>query len=319
MILQRMRGEQSNLSSALASASATTSRTSIKASTYEDVRRRVVMTMSTSSGLTMQMPAPPPPTASVARTSSEAVSIGRTPGKESAIRRVSAGLVGRGPSSSKETTETSSFDRAKTAIEKIKAKSRTKASGKRKRGKDDDSDDDTSSLSSLSDPFSTAGRTEKASSASAPPPTTTKSGRQVLKPTTYDPAAMDAAAARKRAHYGKRTAEQQLCKVCTRLASPDSNQMVFCDGCNDGWHQMCHDPWISDEVVRDPSKSWFCAGCAAKREGSAKKKVSLTHAAASPTTTGDGSAGWAVPQTPGQVKLSLKSLMSVEDRSSMVC
>jgi hypothetical protein len=78
---------------------------------------------------------------------------------------------------------------------------------------------------------------------------------------------MESSSAKKRVHYSKvRTAEQALCKKCTRMHSPASNQMVFCDGCNEGWHQMCHDPWIEDEVVKDTNKAWFCVTCQAKRD-----------------------------------------------------
>jgi hypothetical protein len=113
----------------------------------------------------------------------------------------------------------------------------------------------------------------------------TKSGRQVLKPAAYNPAAMEAAHRRQRApahHYGKRTAEQALCKKCSRMHSPATNQIVFCDGCNDGWHQLCHEPWIGDDVVRggDPGKTWFCGGCVGKREqrhAAKRQRVEQSH------------------------------------------
>lgn len=101
--------------------------------------------------------------------------------------------------------------------------------------------------------------------------TTTKSGRQILKPDTYDPAAEDKARRRNRAG-GPRTTEQALCKKCTRMHSPMTNQMVFCDKCNDAWHQRCHEPWISDEVVADLGLKWYCVDCTAKRERSQSKK-----------------------------------------------
>jgi hypothetical protein len=49
------------------------------------------------------------------------------------------------------------------------------------------------------------------------------------------------------------------------MQSPANNQIVFCDGCNDGWHQMCHDPWIEDAVIRDENRSWYCGACVEKR------------------------------------------------------
>lgn len=100
----------------------------------------------------------------------------------------------------------------------------------------------------------------------------TKSGRQILKPDTYDPAAEHNA--KKSSKVVKRTAEQALCKKCTRMHSPASNQMVFCDGCNDPWHQRCHEPWIDDEIVKDQNIHWYCMVCQAKRDRlQPKKKV----------------------------------------------
>lgn len=141
------------------------------------------------------------------------------------------------------------------------------ASQKRKRGRDDDSD--VSSLAEASD-YGEGIKKKIVKASASSTPTTTKSGRHILKPDTYDPAAEDNI--KKRNQLGKRTTEQALCKKCTRMHSPASNQMVFCDGCNDPWHQLCHDPWIEDEVVKNPAVSWYCISCAAKRERLQPKK-----------------------------------------------
>lgn len=130
---------------------------------------------------------------------------------------------------------------------------------KRKRGRDDASD--ISSPAEASDYGE--GIKKTTSKQKSMTPTTTKSGRHILKPETYDPAAEDNA--KKRNQFGKRTAEQALCKKCMRMHSPATNQMVFCDGCNDPWHQRCHEPWIEDEVVKDQSVNWYCAVCQVKR------------------------------------------------------
>lgn len=102
----------------------------------------------------------------------------------------------------------------------------------------------------------------------------TKSGRQVQKPTQFNPT--DTASAQKRKHYGKRTVEQALCKVCTRGLSPNMNQIVFCDGCNFCWHQMCHEPYIDDDFVSNETRSWFCGRCLAKREKALARKKTLS-------------------------------------------
>ncbi|KAL2019254.1 hypothetical protein VTK56DRAFT_9798 [Thermocarpiscus australiensis] len=267
MILKRMKGEPSSLSAALSQASRSPSVTaSIPSATYEEVKRRLVMGMNTSTQMTVQMPVAPPtrplpstlPVSGKTATKSTSASVGT-----SAIRKVMAGLTGSSRSSLVKAAA-AKVSVSETKIKKVKTSTAARGN-KRKRVKthDDDEDDDASSTSSLSELSEPEPPTENGAANSQP--TMTKSGRQVQKPAAYNPAAMDAAS-RKRAHYGKRTAEQALCKKCTRMHSPATNQMVFCDGCNDGWHQLCHDPWIHDDVVRDQARGWLCAACQAKRD-----------------------------------------------------
>ena len=70
-----------------------------------------------------------------------------------------------------------------------------------------------------------------------------------------------------------------VCKNCGRLHSPQSNAMVFCDGCNTGWHQHCHDPPISQDIVLIEAKEWFCTDCVVLKEekGRLHGKVSGQH------------------------------------------
>ncbi|KAA6415302.1 MAG: hypothetical protein FRX48_00017 [Lasallia pustulata] len=121
--------------------------------------------------------------------------------------------------------------------------------GKRKRsassasGKDEDGGADTS-----------------ASETYTPLPTSSRSGRPLLKPQPFfpSPATLDSnplANKRKRRHY-RRPGEASVCKNCGRGHSPESNAIVFCDGCNAGWHQFCHDPVIGGEVVREREREW---------------------------------------------------------------
>lgn len=53
----------------------------------------------------------------------------------------------------------------------------------------------------------------------------------------------------------------QICRVCQRGHSPDSNLIVFCDGCNDPYHQLCHSPPIGREYIEVAEAQWFCANC----------------------------------------------------------
>jgi len=295
-ILARMKGSQSSLSSALLAASKNETVTSgIKPAAYEDAKRRLVSGMTTSSSMTMPMPvasSPParspsiPAMAPVPATAPARALLPKspylavpatTPGPArtkaagmSAIMRISSGLtMGGKPIGAKPPKPSAAKPAA--AETKVVKKARVPravgtatATGRRKNAK---KEDDTSSLSSLSDLSEDDASTDKASVATQPQPhTMTKSGRQVQKPVTYNPADMESSGSRKRPHYGKRTAEQALCKKCSRMHSPASNQMVFCDGCNEGWHQRCHEPWILDEMVHNQNSNWFCSQCQAKRE-----------------------------------------------------
>ncbi|KAL8670826.1 MAG: hypothetical protein Q9168_004654 [Polycauliona sp. 1 TL-2023] len=63
--------------------------------------------------------------------------------------------------------------------------------------------------------------------------------------------------------------EASVCKNCGRGHSPASNMIVFCDGCNGAWHQFCHDPPISQDVISVPEREWLCADCQVLREDKA--------------------------------------------------
>lgn len=94
-------------------------------------------------------------------------------------------------------------------------------------------------------------------------PKVTQSGRQIVKPAQFVPAARETNS--KRRAPSKRTQESALCKRCGRGQSPQSNMIVFCDGCNIAYHQLCHDPPIPEEIVRDETAPWFCSDCNRKK------------------------------------------------------
>ena len=271
MILKRIKGEPSSLSAALSQASKSPAVTSsIPSATFEDVRRRLVMGMNTSTQMTMQLPAASP----VVRSSSSVlVPTPTMPPKSqamSAIRKVTSGQAG----STKSTPTKAVVAKAPVSDKKIKkpkpAAARSLAN-KHRRLKGSGEDDESASSQSGTETDGHLPATESATPTPPVPLTMTKSGRQVLKPDSYNPVAMDAAV-KKKVHYGKRTVEQALCRKCSRMHSPATNQMVFCDGCNEGWHQYCHDPFVPDHVVRDLSKAWYCVECSAKRDKHVSKK-----------------------------------------------
>ncbi|KAL3427772.1 phd finger domain-containing protein [Phlyctema vagabunda] len=136
-----------------------------------------------------------------------------------------------------------------------------KAGSKRKRVKSESiSAEDSEDLPDLGDD------SDSDDSGSVVMPRMTQSGRQIVKPAQFVPS--PAQSSRKRAP-SKRSQEekneQALCKRCGRGHSPQNNLIVFCDGCNLPWHQMCHDPAISAEAVQDETADWFCADCSKKK------------------------------------------------------
>ncbi len=241
MILKRLRGEGGplNPNATLGVRSGATITGAVQPPGYEDVRRSVLQGMKTTLNMDIH-PIPVkknPKVAAVARTS--------TPTSvEASASPTSGGGSGKG----------------KAATRSGKAKAGTK----RKRVKDDsDSADDSAAMSGLGGDSDSDGQSSVTNM-----PKQTLSGRKVVKPAQFNPAAVEGPTRKRGPHNYKRTGrsvEQALCKRCGRGHSPASNMIVFCDGCNIGWHQMCHDPMVSDELVKDESKEWFCNDCAAKR------------------------------------------------------
>ncbi|KAJ9659365.1 hypothetical protein H2201_007390 [Coniosporium apollinis] len=67
----------------------------------------------------------------------------------------------------------------------------------------------------------------------------------------------------------KHPARQQhdvICEVCTTTKSLKHNELVQCSGCQDHWHQQCHDPVIYNIFTEPPEvegekKRWWCKRC----------------------------------------------------------
>lgn len=147
-------------------------------------------------------------------------------------------------------------------------------SGKRHRDGDSDGED-----------IIRAGDSSSDESDVTPTATQTKSGRQVHRPSVYVPpsstpstgkgsaAPMNASDGRvatsgaaapprkRRRVYRKGKDVNISCCHCQRGHSPSTNAIVFCDICNDAWHQLCHDPPIDSEVIIVKEKKWFCREC----------------------------------------------------------
>jgi len=213
---------------------------------YEDMRRSVMMGMKTS--MNMEIPTTPVnkggrrnqgSRASVGSAASASVSKAGTPGTSTAQKNGTPSSAGKG------------------------RKPRAKAGQKRKRARRETSDEE--SEEEDSDVMSKLGgdSDSDASDSIQNFPKVTQSGRAIVKPQQFVPEIRETSA-RKRGP-SKKSQEMALCKRCGRGHSPDNNMIVFCDGCNGGWHQMCHDPPVSNEAVKDEDAPWFCLDCSQKR------------------------------------------------------
>ncbi|KAI1383006.1 uncharacterized protein F4822DRAFT_421815 [Hypoxylon trugodes] len=278
MILKRINSKPGSLSSALSSASSTIRPTNFKKDEYEDTKRRLLMNLNIP--LTMPLPYTGKSHSTNLSTTnkipSSTASTLRAPVNDAFNLRTPLPTKSRSLPASKQAPQAQKMPAPK-------HKSKTQRGTKRKRGRDSEEGDTSSVLSELSmtdNDGTTMAMPAPAISTSAKEiqaaPTMTKSGRQVQKPTQYNPSEQFARDAKRRASGKQRTPEQQaLCKVCTRGIGLSTNQIVYCDGCNCVWHQMCHEPYIDDDFVSDGSRPWFCSRCVAKRENHLARKKNI--------------------------------------------
>lgn len=148
---------------------------------------------------------------------------------------------------------------------------------KRKRKKDDD-DDDEKDDTDASEEFI--------------PIAATSSGRRINQVKTFSPVVLDpvkglsnktpqstarapvpeSPSTARKTKKRRKPGEAAVCINCGRGHSPNSNMIVFCDGCSAPWHQYCHDRPITPSFIQIEEKEWNCAECTIVQE----EKMHLT-------------------------------------------
>jgi hypothetical protein len=219
---------------------------------YEDMKRNVLMSMKTSQN--MEIPTLPQNT-----------------GRRAQRDRQSVGSASSAALPKKVGTPTPAAAKNGTLGSAAKGKKTPAKAGKKRKRQQEESDEETGSESEIMSKL--GGDSDSDGSGSITDfPKVTQSGRAVVKPTQFVPEVRESH--RPKRGPSKKAQEQALCKRCGRGHSPESNMIVFCDGCNGGWHQMCHDPVVSDEAVKDETAPWFCADCTVKRARKSAGSVS---------------------------------------------
>merc|ERR1711872_68607 len=65
------------------------------------------------------------------------------------------------------------------------------------------------------------------------------------------------------------------CCVCKSIVQESGNSLMECNTCQNLYHQMCHDPPVSNEEAKDPRLIWNCMKCTKIKEAEGAEKLKL--------------------------------------------
>ncbi|KAF4814027.1 SWM histone demethylase complex subunit phf1 [Colletotrichum tropicale] len=71
----------------------------------------------------------------------------------------------------------------------------------------------------------------------------------------------------------KRVKDSSMCVKCQRSSDTAANLIITC-GCGEAWHQLCHDPQVSEETASNPA-SFKCSTCVVEDKAQANYQAKL--------------------------------------------
>ncbi|KAK2728149.1 phd finger domain-containing protein [Colletotrichum kahawae] len=72
----------------------------------------------------------------------------------------------------------------------------------------------------------------------------------------------------------KRVKDSSMCVKCQRSSDTAANLIITC-GCGEAWHQLCHEPQVSEEAASNPA-SFKCSTCVVEDKAQANYQAKLT-------------------------------------------
>ena len=156
------------------------------------------------------------------------------------------------------------------------------AKKKRKRGTDDEDEPDDTSASEEFTPLAITSSGRRINPTQTYSPLLIEATTSARRPSNNTPTFAPQPSSTQRPKKRRKPGEAAVCINCGRGHSPNTNQIVFCDGCNTPWHQFCHNRPITPTVIQFEEKEWLCFECEMVRE---EKSHISGKVSASPTMT----------------------------------
>lgn len=72
----------------------------------------------------------------------------------------------------------------------------------------------------------------------------------------------------------RRVKDSSMCVKCQRSSDTAANLIITC-GCGEAWHQLCHDPQVSEEIASNPA-FFKCSTCVVEDKAQANYQAKLT-------------------------------------------